>query len=492
MRILGRVIIVALLCSVLVQASVKFYVDDTTVTLGDTITATLEITGKGVKKPDISSLCGEIVSATGSRSNMTIVNGQVSSSVAYTYTFEPKKDCTIAPISIDVNGQIEKTLPINIKVKKQQANSDDEFILELSSSAKEVYVGEPFTLVLTFKERIGSGAIDSQFESPNFSDFWVKEEKRTQRKEENGYYVTRLIYVVAAQKSGMQKVDAAKIKIAFRSHSRDAWGQWFASVKWRNYFSNDIDINVKPLPSGVILTGDFTIEASVDKQNIKANEAANLTLVIKGSGNFEDIDVEALKPDIPGVSIFADKSHTQSMIKQGQYQGVWSEKFALIGERDFVIPPFEITFFDIKSKQIKTIKTDPIPITVESSGTLPVQEEVKIKRSGEASDVKQELKNTEQNALTLSLFTLLSAVLLGVVIGVLLAKLPWKKMMAYRKKKVFTFSADKKEALSTLVKHLDDDDEVRSMVDALDKELYDSKKGVVDDTMLRTLLKKYS
>jgi hypothetical protein len=56
------------------------------------------------------------------------------------------------------------------------------------------------------------------------------------------------------------------MRVASRSSREDSWGAWIPTIKWKTYFSNELEFSVKALPSGVDLVGNFTIKATPDNK----------------------------------------------------------------------------------------------------------------------------------------------------------------------------------------------------------------------------------
>lgn len=469
MKNLGKTVILIFLFSHTLLASVNATVDSTSVVLGDSVTLSLDVSGGDVQRPDIQTLCGSDITSSGSQTNIRMINGSYKKSYTLTYQFMPTKSCTIKPIEINIDGKVEKTDSIKISVKQTDDSKDAEFSLKLSSDKKEVFVGEPFEITLLFKQKNGAGAVDSSFTPPNLKGFWVKSETKPQRYKEDGYTVTKVLYTVAAQRSGKLDVGKAQMKIAKRTGSNDMWGSFIPQVKWRSYFSNELSFDVKPLPGGVDLIGNFTISAKADKKEISPNEAVNVTVEVDGKGNLEDI--KSFKPYINGVNVFDEKAVVQG--------SKLTQKLAFVADSDFVIPPFTIKSYDPKTKEIKSASTKEIKIRVK--GSKPKQQlTIKRDESGEA-DVKAEPYKEKMNP-----YWIVLGFIIGLASGVLLMLFkPWKK----EKKKQFSIK-DTKVLLVKLMPYKNDE-EVQKIIDVLEKNLYSTEKAELDKKALKEIIKKY-
>lgn len=470
MKNLGKIILFLLLISNAVFGAVNASVDSNSVVLGDTVTLSLNISGGDVTRPNIQTLCDSDVTSSGTRTNIQMINGSYQKNYALTYQFMPTKSCKIEPIELKVDGVTEKTEAIDITVKPADMSSDANFILSLKSDKKEVLVGEPFDITLLFKQKNDAGAVDSSFIPPSLKGFWVKSESKPQRYKEGDYSVTKVVYKVAAQRVGKLTAGKAQMKIATRVNNRDMWGSFMPQVKWRTYFSNELEFDVKPLPSGVDLAGTFSINAKADKKEINANEAVNVTIEVQGDGNLEDI--KSFKPYIDGVNVFDEKTviNGSKLI----------QKLAFVADADFVIPPFTLKSYDPKTKEIKTASTKKINIKVKNAKP---KAELTIKRDDESKISKVK---TSQNVV--SLYWIVLGFIAGLFFGILIVLLkPWKY---FQKSKTFSIK-DNRVLLVKLLPYKNDE-EVEKIVDVLEKNIYSGEKVEVDKKVLKEIIKKYN
>jgi hypothetical protein len=478
MRNLGRVIGLFLISASL-HAAVTASVDASKVIMGDTVTLTLKISGEEMKRPKITELCGEKILSSASATNIQSINGSFSKSYTLTYSFMPTKDCTIEPISMKVDGKEETTEAIAIKVFPVPATDNPDFVLEMVSDKRRVYVGEPFKVTLIFKKRHNHEAVDFKFTPPQIKHFWIKEETSGRSFEEKGYTVTKQSYIMAAQQPGTQQIGSAQMKIATRSYARDAWGQFMPNLKWRTYFSNTLDLNVSVLPENVDLVGEFEITAEADKSAAEPDTAVNVTLRITGSGNFEDIG--SLKPSIAGVSVFEEEPQTKGYIENGNYKGVWKQKMALVGDRDFTIPPIRLRYFDTNSSTVKTIETKAIPVKVKGALTEP--RKLTIERAPDEA-----FSETPRGGRSAAVVPFLFGLILGVSLA---AVTPFvvRRIRTGSDKEPKRSVNDHKAVLAFLLQHMNDE-EAAVMARKLEGNLYEGGNEPIEKKALKALLKR--
>lgn len=471
MKNLGKILFILFIIPHAIYAGVVASVDSKEVQLGDMVTYSLDLSGEEISRPNIQNLCGDDVISTSSSTSIRMINGDYKKSYILSYKFMPKRSCQIESIEVEIDGKTEKTKPIDIVVSKVVTSKDADFSLTLSSNKKEVFVGEPFILTLLLKQKDGAEAVDSKYIPPSLKGFWVKDESKPTKIKEDGYTITQLMYKLAPQREGVLDISSAQMRIASRSSTRDVWGGFIPNIKWKSYFSNELNVSVKALPSGVNLVGDFSIKTEISSMEVDANEAVNITIKVDGDGNLEDI--KTFKPYIDGVSVFDEKIVVENLNL--------TQKIAFIGDEDFIIPAFSLKFFDLKSKEIKTISTKEIKIKVKNAKP---KQELNIKRD-DAQKVKvvKEIvieKGFDKFWIIISFFT-------GLASGILI--MLFKPFKRFKNEKNFNIK-DHKLLLVKLLPYKEDI-EVKKIVDILENNLYSDNKQELDKKALKEIVKKY-
>ena len=478
MKNLGRKVIFLLLIGIeTIYAGVVATVDSTEVVRGDTVTLNLTLVGGDVGRPDLMKICNTPILSTSSQTSIRMVNGDYKKNYTLSYKFAPQKSCKIDAIDVKIDGNIEKSNPIDIVVKEYQKNINDDFELTLKADKKDIYVGEPFHLSLIFKQRNGAEAVDSKFIQPDFKGFWMKGESKPKQYKKGKFTYTIINYHLAPQRAGELKIEPAQMKIATRVKDRNSWGSWVLDVKWKSYFSNSLKIDALALPQGVSLVGDFSIESIVDKREIEKNEAVNVTLKVIGKGNLEDI--ETFKPTLIGVSVFDEKISIKG--------DTLTQKIALVADKDFTIEPFELKYFDLKTHSVKTISTKKVDIKV--NGIVAKKLVVKREDNKTSNDTKEIVKvvQSSQNR-EIPTFLLYLTFIGGLIVGVVLTLFkPWNFI-----KKEKSISLKEPKVLIIKLMPFQDNVEVANLIEQLEKSIYSKENIEIDKKMVKGIMKRYS
>ena len=473
MKNLGKMLFLLILISNSIYASVVSSVNYKSVSKGEMVIFSLKISGADIQRPIINTICDSDVISTSSQTSIEILNGDYQRSYVLSYKFMPQKSCEIKAIDVEIDGKTETSKALKVEVKPISQDKNAEFVLNLFTEKKEFYVGEPFELTLEFKQKRSAEAVDSKFITPPMKGFWIKGESKPERRDDGEYAITTLRYMLAPQREGSLKIEPAQMSIASRSSSRDVWGSFAPQIKWRNYFSNELNITAKPIPMGASLVGEFTISAKADKTQINPNEAVNITLQVNGSGNLEDI--KSFKPYIKDVSVFDEKATIKG------YQ--LTQKLALVADDDFVVPPFELSFFNPKTKKVESVSTSEIKVEVTGK---KVKQELKITRD-ETQPVQKVQTQVQVPETVFSTMWMSLIFVLGIFFGTVIMILkPWNM---FKREKGINIK-DEKVLLMKLLP-FKDDVEVQKIVDILENNLYSTDKQAVDKKLLKELLKKY-
>ena len=289
------------------------------------VSFSLEGSGEGFRPPSFRGF--QILSGPNVSSSVSIVNGDMSSSNAYSYYLVAAKVgvYTIESAFIIDNGHQLKSNPLQIKVVQGNANSQNNaqsraqpnaplatsgnlaksIFIKAQVNKTSVFQGEQ--LVLTYKLYTRVDIVGNEpTKLPELNGFWSQDLKNANQNtpwtkelyQGVEYNVTPLKEAILfPEHAGNLIIDPLGMNLVIRQpvKSDDIFDQFFGSyeeVKVQAK-SKPITIHVKPLPligkpenfSGAV--GSFTIDAKVDKRELNANEALNYQLKVVGSGNLK-------------------------------------------------------------------------------------------------------------------------------------------------------------------------------------------------------------
>ncbi len=347
-------------------------------------------------------------------SSVEIVNGKVTQnySYVYTYIFEATTEgkYTIEPAKVTVNRKEYQSEPFTIEVVKGSApqaksaaqqggtqqgtttteTSADEYFVAIELDKQNVYRGQPVLATIKIYTRQSIAGFE-EVKFPAFSGFWNQEVEtpdniQFQRKNINGRIYNEAVlrkYLLFPQQTGEIKIDPFETIVLLQQRagrSQSIFDDFFGMYQTvrKRLVSNPVTVKVKDLPvnapasfNGAV--GKFSFDASVDKSEIKTNEAATVKVRISGSGNIRLI--ESPKVEFPtGFETFDPKvTENINTTVQGASGSKVIEYVAIPRTPGkYEIDKFEFTYFDPNKEKYVTLKSKPISINVESDGSQPV------------------------------------------------------------------------------------------------------------------------
>ena len=485
------------LFTVLNAASVKAEVSNTDVVQGNMVQLKITAIGNRAAFPNIKAIGDAPVLGKhqGQNNSITYINGKMNNtrSTTVVLTFSPKHDMTIPSYSVNIDGDVYKTDPIELKVSKSTAPkvaSGDRFALQMSANKKSVMVGEPVLVTVYFSMESGTRLSENpQYTPPSFKNFFVKEVGKEKIYTQGSRSITELRYMLTPKKEGNFTIEPARAKIGVADTSRrDMFGRFFGTL-WVPIQSNSIHIEVKPVHTDADLVGNFYIDSTLDKTQTKVNKPVNLTLKIEGEGNLEDFEFPSY--NIDGVTIYSDDAKVNSEVVGKKLKSTYVKSFAFISDTDFTIPSKTITVYNPKTKKVKKLEIPSYEVHVDTkkaAGTVN-QKTTKEKPSVVQTNIKQsevlkeDMPKKKEILPVMQWWMLAIAFILGIGFMYIVQFLPKinRKQSSY----------NESEALKILYAHINESEEVEEMV----RKLYARKNGnksiSIDKKELKALVEKY-
>ncbi len=475
MKNLGRIVAILLLIHTIMIASVRAKLERNPITEGDAAVLLLEVEGLDVVFPDIKEIAGYKITNKSTTRSITSINGKVKKTLIRKYSFNPKKEGVIPALPIMIDGKKVMSEPINLKIKPDTKDGKKAFVFEQKVDKTEVYVGEPIVLTYIFKQRRDIDLQEANFNAPSFENFWAKTTKKVPNKVKGDYSVYTINYLLYPQKSGDLTIESGRMDVGILStQQRDFFN--FQRARWKTFYSNSLDIHVKPLPEGISLYGDYTFTVVADKNVTKANEPVNLTITIQGEGNMDDID--DFEIEVPDATVYADKAKRNS--------GIFKQKFAIVSDRNFTIPSLEFSFFN---GEVKRVHSREFKIEVKNAKAHHVSAALEKK----IPVVKQEVKIVKESSKSAIMITAILSFLLGVMATTLFNLFKGRKKEQQEKpiKERIKNAKEDKALLSLLLPYIDKTPKIQHLIKQLEENIYAGKSHEIDRKALAKEFESY-
>jgi hypothetical protein len=121
-----------------------------------------------------------------------------------------------------------------------------------------------------------------------------------------------------------------------------------------------LNLHVKKAPT--ILVGKFELNLEMSHTTVNAYKPLNITLHVKGLGNLDKLPPFELS--IRDTEVFAEKPHRSYHLTPNGYEGEITQKFAIVSSKNYELPSFELRYFDVRTKELKKLQTNPAVIEV--------------------------------------------------------------------------------------------------------------------------------
>ena len=325
--------------------------------------------------------------------NNSWINGVRSFSKSYSYFLAPKKrgEFTIGQATIEIDGKTYKTLPVKITVtaaidKPKDPNDPNYIASEKIHLVAEIsngnpYLNEAITVVYKLYVAQNTGVRNwREIDSPRYNDFWSQnidvkgiDIKQGAYNGEDYRYVVLRKTVLYPQKTGKLTIEPLSLDITVEvpSNRRDVFGRSFMSTVNRTVASRNRVINVKPLPengkpenfSGAV--GSFDFKVTTNKESLKATEALELKVSVSGKGNLKLFRLP--KPILPSALEVYEPEHSEKVnTRTSGMQGTISDSYTVVPnfQGSYPIPNVSFSYFDLKTKQYKTLTSERLIIEV--------------------------------------------------------------------------------------------------------------------------------
>ncbi len=398
-----RSLILLFTCSVLFAQDVSFDVSPRELGINQFVQFSIIINGQdNGRAPTFSPglVEGDFQLASGNpsvQSQMSIVNGQASSSKTFTYLLRPTKKgkLTLPGQTLVYNGKQYKTQPIEIQVgdevrtvqrrrdpfedlfeRRQAQRSNGEVFGTVELPKREYWMGEPILMDIYIYITPGLYIVpqESAANLPDLTDFWVEDalEQPEEPVQVNRGGKTYTRYTVNrkrlfARNIGDLKIPAADFELSI---SDMPVRSLFSSPTRVRRTSEPLTVKIKPLPNEGKprdfngLVGHFNIRAELDKSAIKVGETANLKLTLSGNGNFNAVADLSL-PDLdPSFEVFKGGAPETKQRDGLIVSKTWT--LALVPKREgrFTVNMPAVPYFDLRSQSYQTATTESFNLEV--------------------------------------------------------------------------------------------------------------------------------
>ena len=387
------------------EVEVEFGISSEPYYVGSPITLTIKVTNEPEHSaPIIPTIDGATVSDPRISRQTQSINFQTTRTVVYQYEILPLRpgELVIPSIGVDLGDETRDTNPRTLTIRK--SDSGDLLFVEVHADRESIYLGESLTLTLEVwlkplldrRNNFGTTA-DMQnridFRNSTWGEFGEVLQtlrslpvRRARRADAEGtqqdYYVYSLKRTVSPKRSGRLRMGDINVIVRYPlrvEHDRRFFFSEARVSKARTISTQaDTDpIMVKPIPTegqppwynGAV--GRFGFEVTAKPTEVHVGDPITLTMAMPGS-----IGLDLLQPPILGnVAELAERFRIPDELLAGEVRGNvkrFTQTIRARAEAITEIPAIPFTYFDPAAEKFVTLRSGPIPITVEAAWGLAV------------------------------------------------------------------------------------------------------------------------
>jgi hypothetical protein len=383
---------VALAANITVSASLE----PQFVTLGET--ANLAISFQGTSQqaaPVLPEVPNLQIRYLGPSSQVTIVNGQVSSTVTHNYTVGAAApgDYVIPPLTIEVGGRTLTTPALPLKVLKPEAPTPQSIqagaqpaFLKMVVPKTNLYVGEVVAAELQLHVRSDVQGLD-EFQMSSFPTDGLVTGKLVQGRQRQvrlgnfTFNVIPLAFTVRAVKTGSLTLGPPTATVVVQMPSRGRRDPLeFFNLGERKRVSLAADAQTLqglPLPPGPApagfsgAVGNYTLSVSAGPTNVAVGDPITVRVQISGSGALETLAL----PDQTAwrdFKLYPPTSQLETTDALGLQGTRTFEQVVAPETADLkALPAFTFSFFDPERGRYQTLTHAAMPLVVRPAGAVP-------------------------------------------------------------------------------------------------------------------------
>ncbi|MCM1514862.1 MAG: BatD family protein [Paraprevotella sp.] len=368
--------------------------------------------------------------STSRQSSFQMVNGKAtqSSSITFTYVLLAQKEgeFKLPVASVDVIGKTIRSNPTTITVlpssggnggatgtQGQQGQSHgrhnstetlDDRDLFITATASKTKLFEQEAVVLTYKLYTLVNIRQLAGEMPELDGFHCQElNNKAQLSLKYEHYNGRNYgtaiwrqYVLFPQKSGKLTIPSISFdaEVEITNASADPFDLFFGGGSLTQMVrktiktpSIDLDVTALPTPcpdnfSGAV--GKFSMTGTLTPEQLNANDAATLKLVVSGQGNMKLMKAPSLEAP-KDFEVYTPKETDKTTNTASGAKGSVIFDYVMVPRHggNYTIPAIEFVYFDPEAKKYVTLHTDSFKLSVAksktaASGSVTEKEDVRI------------------------------------------------------------------------------------------------------------------
>ena len=393
MKILAAVaLLVACTAGAARAVGVTATIDPAKLTAGQSAELAVRVEGtQSAPTPQIANTAGLSISYVGPASQMSFVNGRITSSITHNFSVVATKPgrYTIGPITVDVEGKRYDAGSVTVEVLAAGAAAPDagaagenQVKLVLQVPRTEVYLRERVPVSLQL--RVGNVRVnDLQYPQIPGDGFSLDKlpEPAQGRDQKTNLYLVDFKTTLTPLRQGTLTVGPATMGMGLLVHSRGNRGFFSGFFDESRPFqaqSDPVTLTVLPLPNegrpadftGAV--GQFGFEVVATPLDVAVGDPVTVRSIVRGEGSLDGIP----PPTLPGSSTLRVYPPQVSQSADATHERLFEQVVIPMRDGTLTLPQLHWSYFDPAARAYRTITPPAIPLTVRPSAKANAAPEI--------------------------------------------------------------------------------------------------------------------
>lgn len=309
-------------------------------------------------------------------------------------------EITVPSTTLLVDGRRRRTSPITMTVVPPPPQ--DEFILELGLSKREVFVGEPVTLNAVWYARDDASfyfanipllrhpqvQLGERADTGGSAGLFLRMSGGSQRLTGTPGRVTRngmeyetmtLEQPLVMRASGTYEFPRATVQV-WRSKRIEGRSRAYRGYEQTVVGSNGLNITVNPLPQAGrpadftgIVSDNLQVESFLSHEEMNVGDPVTLQVQLRGAPSPENVDFPALE-SFPGLADAFAVGPDEMATDTEDDAAVFTQTIRVKDDGVTEVPALSVSYFNTQTETYETARSAPISITVRETRVLTVED----------------------------------------------------------------------------------------------------------------------
>ena len=357
--------------------------DPPRVAVGDQADLTVDVRGtQNAAAPVIPAVDGLTIQYVGPSTQLSIVNGQTSSSITHHYSVIPRREgtFTIGPITVSADGQTIQAGTVGLQAGASGAAgapADEQLHLDLAAPRTTVFLHQRLPITVTL--RVGSVQVgDVQYPQVPGDGFALeplgKPEQRQEVRDGAVFQVVEFQTGLTPLRAGAITVGPATMSMSTVSARASQHHGFFFGGPARQSIdltSQPLVLDVQPLPeqgkpsdfSGAV--GHFTLEVRAAPLDVTAGDPVTLTYTLRGEGDLSSV----VPPALTGSDALRVYPVQPAATPPGNAAGARTFEQVVIPQQpgSVRLPAVRFSWFDPDARAYRVAQHAPVILTVKAA-----------------------------------------------------------------------------------------------------------------------------